>query len=282
MTGARSSLMALVLDRPVEDVAQVVADARAAGGIDRASPHLSDGATAQDVHWGGRMQRAVVRATDDEGTPLLRTEVAIASDGLVDGLSRQAALLAALARVLPGQVRGVRDLSARTDRDATWMTRVAAGVVDAGDGVVTTVGADAGGTGTGGTGTGGADAEHRAGWVLTHGAARFGVPDLELYGVPPGASGSAVAVLERVAAQLVEGGLSAPLTLADGTPLRLVPVLEVWPAMPASWPGLGRAGVDRGPGLDGPRATLSVLHTPRFGRHRLDLDGVRDRLAPHQ
>lgn len=272
MTEARPSVMALVLDRPVEDVAQVASDARAAGGIDRTSPHLSNGAIAQDVHWGGRMQRAVVRATDDDGTPLLRTEVAIASDGLVDGLARQAALLAALARALPGRVRGVRDLSARVDRDATWMTRVAAGVVDASDAVVTTVGAEAGGAGAG----------RPAGWVLTHGAARFGVPDLELYGVPAGASASAVEVLERVAAQLVVGGLSAPLSLADGTPLRLVPVLEVWSTMPASWPGLGRAGVDRGPGLDGPRATLSVLHKPRFGRHRLDLEGVRDRLSPHQ
>lgn len=270
MSGARSSMMALILDRPVEDVAEVVAAARAAGGIDRASVHLSDGALAQDVHWGGRMQRAVVRALDDDGTALLRTEVAIAADGMVEGLSRQAALLAALARVLPGRVRGVRDLSARTDRDEVWMTRVAAGVVDASDGVVTVVGADA------------ARPEHPVGWVLTHGAARFAVPDLELYGVPPDATAAAVGALERVGGQLVAGGLEAPLTLLDGTALRLVPVLEVWSAMPAAWPGYGRAGVDRGPGLDGPRATLSVLRRPRFGKHRLDLEGVRDRLASHR
>lgn len=270
MTGARPSLMALVLDRPVEDVAKVVMAARAAGGIDRASAHLADGTLAQDVHWGGRMQRAVVRALDDDGAPVLRTEVAIAADGLIEGLSRQAALLAALMRVLPGQVRGVRDLSARTDRDVVWLTRVAAGVVGATDGIVTVVGADA------------IREEHSAGWVLTHGAARFGVPDLELYGVPVGATAAAADVLERVAAQLVAGGLDAPLSLSDGTLLRLVPVLEVWPAMPAAWPGLGQAGVDRGPGLDGPRATLSVRHRPRLGRHRLDLDGVRDQLAPHQ
>jgi hypothetical protein len=270
MSGARPSQMALVLDRPVEDVAEVVAAARAAGGIDRASAHRSDGTLAQDVHWGGRMQRAVVRAIDDEGTSLLRTEVVIASDGLLDGLSRQAALLLALARVLPGRVRGIRDLSARTERDEVWLTRVAAGVLETGDAVVTVVGADA------------TDGAHPAGWVLTHGAARFAVPDLELYGVPAGATAAAVDVLARVAGQLVAGGLDASLSLPDRTPLRLVPVLEVWPAMPATWPGLGRAGVDRGPGLDGPRATLSVLHRARFGRYRLDLEGVRERLVPHQ
>jgi hypothetical protein len=104
----------------------------------------------------------------------------------------------------------------------------------------------------------------------------------KLYGVPAGATEAAVAVLDRVVGQLVAGGLDAPLALPDGTPLRLVPVLEVWPGLPASWPGLGRAGVDRGPGLDGPRATLSVLRRPRLGRHRLDLEGVRDSLVPRQ
>ena len=146
------------------------------------------------------------------------------------------------------------------------MTRVSAGVVEVGDTVVSIVGAQA----------------PPSGWVLTHGAARFGVPDLELYGVPAGAEEPAVAVLDRVAGQLVAGGLDAPLSLPDGTPLRLVPVLEVWPGLPASWPGLGRAGVDRGPGLDGPRATLSVFRRPRLGRHRLDLEGVRDRLVPRK
>ena len=266
MSGARPSLLALILDRPVEDVAEVVAAARAAGGIDRASAHRADGTLAQDVHWGGRMQRAVVRAIDEAGTPLLRTEVAIASDGLAEGLSRQVALLAALAQALPGRVRRVRDLSARVDRDEAWMTRVSAGVVEVGDAVVSIIGAQA----------------PPAGWVLTHGAARFGVPDLELYGVPAGAAEAAVVVLDRVAGQLVAGGLDAPLSLPDGTPLRLVPVLEVWPGLPAAWPGLGRAGVDRGPGLDGPRATLSVLRRPRLGRHRLDLEGVRDRLVPRK
>jgi hypothetical protein len=71
---------------------------------------------------------------------LLRVEAAVAGDGLVEGLSRQAALLAALARALPGRVRGVRDLSARTERDEEWLTRLAAGAVHAADAVVTVVG----------------------------------------------------------------------------------------------------------------------------------------------
>jgi len=270
MTGARPSSIALVLDRPVEDVGSVVAEARAAGGIDRASAHLGDGSSAQDVHWGGRMQRAVVRAVEEDGVPMLRTDVALAGDGLIEGMSRQAALLAALARVLAGRVRGVRDLSARTDRDEVWLTRLAAGIVDPGDAVVVEVGADPG------------DGRGVVGWVLTHGAARLGVPDLELYGIPAPAMGAAQGALVRVAGQLAAGGLAAPLSLADGTPVRLVPVLEVWSTLPASWPGLGRAGVDRGPGLDGPRATLSVLHRARFGRHRLDLEGLRERLATQQ
>jgi hypothetical protein len=274
MTGARPSLIALVLDRPVDDLREVIAAARTAGAIDRSSPHHGDGAVAQDVHWGGRMQRALVRASEEDGVPLLETELSIASDGLVEGLSRQAALLAGLARAIPGRVRGVRDRSARTDRDEVWMTRVAAGVVEPGDAIRTEVGADPAGD----------DMTRRAsvGWVLTHGAARLGVPDLELYGIAPADLDVARDALERVAGQLAVGGLGAALSLADGTPIRLVPVLEVWSTLPAAWPGLGRAGVDRGPGLDGPRATLSVLHRARFGRHRLDLEGVRDHLRGHE
>jgi hypothetical protein len=274
MDGTRPSMLALVLDGPVEDVAALVAQVRADGGIDRASAHSGDGRLAQDVHWGGRLQRAVVRCVEEDGAWLLRSDVMITADGLVEGLSRQAALLTALARALPGRVRGVRDLSARTDRDEVWLTRVAAGVVDAADGVVTTVAAAPSEEGSVG--------RPEVGWVLTHGAARFGVPDLELYGVPPGGVDVARAVLERIAGQLTSDGLAAPLSLPDGTPVRLVPVLEVWPSLPAAWPGTGRAGVDRGPGLDGPRATLSVLHRARFGRHRLDLEGVRERLAAAQ
>ena len=271
MNAARSSLIALLLDRPIDDVGAVVTEARTAGGIDRASAHLGDGTVAQDVHWGGRMQRAVVRAVEEDGRPMLRTEISIDGDGLIEGLSRQGALLAALARVLPGRVVGVRDLSSRTERDEVWLTRLAAGVVDPSDAVAVVDGAD--------PGSDGAARRAALGWVLTHGAARLGVPDLELYGVGPAAMPAARSALTRVAGQLAAGGLAAPLSLEDGTPVRLVPVLEAWSGLPAHWPGLGRAGEDRGPGLDGPRATLSVLHRARFGRHRLDLEGVRERLV---
>jgi hypothetical protein len=271
MNGSRPSVIGLVLDAPVDDVGALVKAVRAAGGIDRASANHGDGTEAQDVHWGGRMQRAVVRAVDDDLGPMLRTEASIAGDGLVEGISRQAALLVALARALPERVRGVRDLSARVDRDLVWLTRLAAGVVEPDDAVVTATGAE---PGAGGRST--------PGWVLTNGAARLGVPDLELYGVPEGCSASAHRMLAHVAGQLAAGGLGAPLALEDGTRVRAVPILEVWPTLPGGWPGLGRAGLDRGPGLDGPRATLSVLHRARFGRHRLDLDGVRDRLTPQE
>jgi hypothetical protein len=265
-SGGRRSRIALVLDRPVDDVGEVAAAARAAGGIDRATARSGDGRVAQDVAWGGRMQRAVVHATEEGGAPALVSEADIVADGLVEGLSRHAALVAALIVALPGRVRGIRDLSARTVRDEDWVARVATGRVAASDGVHAVVGAAA-------------EGRRDVGWVLTHGAARFGLPDLELYGIAAGSEPSAIAALEHVAAQLLRGGIGADLSLPDATPLRLVPVLEVWPGLPAGWPGTGRAGVDRGPGLDGPRATLSLLHRPRFGRYRLDLDGVRERLS---
>jgi len=266
MSGGRRSRIALMLDRPVDDVGAVVAIARAAGGIDRATPRSGDGSAAQEVAWGGRLQRAVVHAAEADGAPALVTEVDLVADGLVEGLTRHAALVAALSEALPGRVRGIRDLSARATRDEAWLARVASGRVAATDGVRAIVGAPA-------------EGPRGAGWVLTHGAARFGLPDLELYGIASGSGPAATAVLEHVAAQLLRGGIGADLSLPDATPLRLVPVLEVWPGLPAGWPGTGRAGVDRGPGLDGPRATLSVLHRPRFGRYRLDLDGVRERLT---
>lgn len=277
MSGARPSTIGLVLDRPVEDVGALVAEVRVAGGIDRAAPHVGDGSVAQEVHWGGRMQRAVVRAVEVDGVPLLRTDVPIAGDGLVEGLARQGALLAALARALRGRVRGVRDLSARVVRDEDWLARIATGAVGPSDAVAVRVGdpSDI-------VGSTARPSQAAVAWVLTHGAARLGVPDLELYGVPPAATGAACEELAHVAGLLAVGGLGSPLALTDGTPVRLVPVLEVWSGLPASWPGPGRAGVDRGPGLDGPRATLSVLHRPRLGRHRLDLGGVRDRLARRQ
>jgi len=266
MSGGRRSRIALVLDRPVEDVGAVVAVARASGGIDRASPRSGDGSVAQEVAWGGRLQRAVVHATEEDGAPALVTEVHLVADGLIEGLTRHAALVATLSDALSGRVREIRDLSARTVRDEGWLARVASGRVAASDGVHAIVGASA-------------DGPRGAGWVLTHGAARFGLPDLELYGIAAGSEPVATAVLQHVAEQLLRGGIGAALSLPDATPLRLVPVLEVWPGLPAGWPGSGRAGVDRGPGLDGPRATLSVLHRPRFGRYRLDLEGVRERLT---
>jgi hypothetical protein len=268
MSGGRRSRIALVVDRPVDDVGEVVATARVTGGIDRASPRSSDGREAQEVAWGGRLQRALVHATIEDGDPAIVAEVDLVADGLVEGLARHAALVVALFDALPGRVREIRDLSARTVRDEAWMTRVAQGDVQATDGVHAVVAEPPVG--------------REPGWVLTHGAARFGVPDLELYGVAAGTERAAVVVLEHVIARLLRDGIGAPIVLPDATPVRLVPVLEVWPGLPASWPGTGRAGVDRGPGLDGPRATLSVLHRPRFGRYRLDLDGVRERLADQQ
>ncbi len=257
------SQIALLLDDPVEDVEVVVRAAARTGDLDRAGAVRGEGHLAQEVQWGGRMQKAVVRAlTDDaDDRPLLRTETYLGEDGLVGGLQRQAKLLQALARQLTGRVEGVRDLAARTDRDTAWMHRVAIGAVEHDDGIVTAV-----------------DGEGTR-WVRTHGAARFGVPDLELYGCNRAQAAAAPQVLAHVHQQLLSRGLKAELTLPDATPVYLVPVLEAWQEVPLDWPGVGRAGRDRGPGLDGPRASLSVLHKPRLGRYRKDLEGVLDRLT---
>lgn len=253
-----TSLAALVLDAPVDDVGTVVADARAVGDIDRAAPVRGEGTVVQEVHWGGRMQKAVVRrmTDEDDGAFLLRTETYVGSDGLTHGMQRQAKLLQALSRQLKGRVTGVRDLSARTERDQAWMNRIAIGAVELDDAIVPF---------TQGEGVR---------WVFTHGAARFDVPDLELYGLNRDQVDAAHAVVAHVHEQVVRQGLKANLTLPDGTPVYLVPVLEAWQHVPFDWPGVGRAGQERGPGLDGPRATLSVLHPPRFGRYKKDLEGV--------
>jgi hypothetical protein len=258
-----TSRIALVLDAPVEDVGALVHGARQAGDIDRASAVQGDGARAQEVHWGGRMQRAVVRAVDDErdGAPLVRTETYIGGDGVVEGMRRQASLLQALTRQLRGRVRAVRDLSAMTDRDEAWVNRLAIGAVETDDAVVTA---------SEGEGTW---------WVRTHGAARFDVPDLELYGLPRVKVPAAEEALGHVHEQLLRGGLRTDLSLPDGTPVYLVPVLQAWQLVPLDWPGVGKAGHDRGEGLDGPRATLSVRHRPRLGRYKKDLRGVVDALA---
>ena len=258
-----TSQIALVLDRPVEDVGELVQAAGRTGDLDRASAVRDEGHLAQEVQWGGRMQKAVVRSLRDEvdERPLLRTETYLGEDGLAGGMQRQAKLLQALARQLKGRVEGVRDHSARTERDAAWMNRVAIGAVQHADAIVTVV-----------------DGEGTR-WVRTHGAARFGVPDLELYGCNRSQAAAAPEVLGHVHEQLLTRGLKADLTLPDGTPVYLVPVLEAWQEVPLDWPGVGRAGRTRGPGLDGPRASLSVLHKPRLGRYRKDLEGVLDRLA---
>lgn len=257
-----TSRIALVLDRPVDDVGAVVQAARQAGDIDRAAPVRGEGEVAQEVHWGGRMQKAVLRQVVDEAddVPLLRSEAYIGSDGLSNGMRRQAQLLQALGRRLRGRVVGVRDLSAEADRDEAWLNRVAIGSVTRDDAIAVV----AEGEGTW--------------WVRTHGAARFDVPDLELYGLNRAQLPAAEVALGHVHDQLLDHGLKASLSLPGGTAVYLVPVLEGWQHVPLDWPGVGKAGMDRGPGLDGPRATLSVLHPPRLGRYRKDLQGVLDTL----
>lgn len=251
-----TSRIALVVDGEV-DVGAVVQAAGQQGDIDRAAP-VRDASEAQEVHWGGRMQKAVVRrVVDDEtGEHLVRTETYVGDQGVEQGMARQAKLLQALARQLRGRVRGVRDLSARVDRDEAWMNRVAIGAVEVHDAITV----------------------HREGegthWLYTHGAARFDVPDLELYGLARAQLPAAEAAVRAIHDQLLRRGLKAQLQLPTGEAVHLVPVLEAWGSLEFQWPGVGRAGQDRGPGLDGPRATLSITHKPRFGRYRKDLVGV--------
>lgn len=257
-----TSQIALRLDAPVDDVGEVVKAAGKVGDLDRAAPVRAEGAVAQEVHWGGRMQKAVVRQVHDEtdGAALLRTEAYIGDDGLRGGMQRQAQLLQALNRQLRGRVQAVRDLSAQTERDLAWLNRTAIGAVEFDDAVATF--ADGEGTW----------------WVRTHGAARLDIPDLELYGLARAQILAAETLLSHVHQQLLRGGLTVELTAPDGTPLFLVPVLEAWQHVPLDWPGVGRAGKDRGLGLDGPRASLSIKHRPRFNRYKRDLQGVVRRL----
>ncbi|MEX1162089.1 MAG: hypothetical protein WEB03_00770 [Nitriliruptor sp.] len=261
MVDKYTSRIALVLDAPVEDLAAVISAAGRAKDIDRGSPVRGADGAAFEVHWGGRMQKAVVRAlTDDDGRALLRAETYIGGDGLVEGMRRQCQLLQGLSRHLRGRVRGVSDVSAVAERDEAWMNRCAVGAVTIDDAIV--VRAEGEGTW----------------WVRTHGLARFDVPDLELYGLSRAQVPGAEAAIRHVLDQLLRGGIRADLSLPDGTSLYLVPVLEAWTHVPLDWPGVGRAGQDRGPGLDGPRASLSVLKPPRLGRYKKDLAGVIDRL----
>jgi hypothetical protein len=257
MADRYTSQIALVLDGPVPSVEDVVLDAGRAGDIDRGAAVRGDGAEAMEVHWGGRMQKAVVRRlVDTDDAHLLRTEAYIGDQGLKEGMRRQALLLQALARQLRGRVTAVRDLSAMTERDEAWMNRLTVGAVQQDDAIVHAV-----------------DGEGTR-WLHTHGAARLDAPDLELYGLRADQVDEAGAVLRSVHQQLLTGGLKADLALPSGEPVYLVPVLEAWQHLNLDWPGVGRAGEDRGPGLDGPRATLSLMHKPRFGRYRTDVDGV--------
>ena len=270
MADRYTSRISLKLSEPLPDVGELVRDAGKAKDLDRASPVADQGRVAQEVHWGGRMQKAVVRQLEeDDGTALLRTETYIGTDGITTGLQRQAKLLQGLSRHVRGRegsrtgriaITGVYDHAAMTERDEAWMNRVAVGSISRADAIVTRV--DAQGTL----------------WVRTHGAARFDIPDLELYGLKQAQVPAGEAALEHVHEQLLDGGLGADLTLPDGTPIYLLPVRDAWQQLPLDWPGIGRAGQNRGEGLDGPRASLSVRHKPRFGRYKKDLQGVIDRL----
>ena len=257
-----TSQIALVLEGPVGSVEAVVQAAGQTGDIDRGSPVRGAGEDAMEVHWGGRMQKAVVRRVVDQrdGAALLRTETYIGDQGLKEGMKRQAVLLQAVARQLRGHVRGVRDLSAMTDRDEAWMNRLAIGAVELDDAIVVR------------------DAGEGTHWVHTFGAARLDVPDLELYGVRRAQVPAAEEALRHVHEQLLRKGLKAELELPGGEPIFLVPVPEAWQEVNPDWPGVGRAGQDRGPGLDGPRATLSLMHKRRFGRYKHDYQGVLDTL----
>lgn len=259
MADKYTSQMALLLDAPLEDVEPIVRKAIEHGDIDRAGPVRGEGSEAQEVHWGGRMQRAVVRRVDSD-RPLLRVEAYIGGEGVSAGMRRQAQLLQALARQLRGRITGVIDLATGVEHDEAWLARTAIGGAELGDAIAVR---------TEGVGT------H---WVRTHGAARFDVPDLELYGLPAGAVAAAEAALPDVVGQLLAGGLGADLSLPSGEPVYLVPVTEAWGHLPLDWPGIGRAGTDRGEGLDGPRATLSIRHRPRLGRYRRDFKGVIEAL----
>lgn len=255
-----TSLIALVVDRPVVDVGAVVTAARRFGAIDRNAP-VGDPADAQEVLWGGRMQKAVVRTVEGaDGAPLVRAETYVGAEGPRRGMRRHAELLLALARALEQRVVAVRDLSAASEHPPDWLERIAGGDVEVSDAIAV----HAEGQGT-----------H---WVHSHGAARFDLPDLELYGVDRSLIAPAERLIRHVHEQLLRSGLRAPLQLPDGTAIYLVPVLEAWSRLPLDWPGVGRAGQPR-EGHEGPRATVSILHKRRFGRYRKDLRGVVQRLS---
>lgn len=259
MADRYTSQLALVLDQPPAAVDELVKRASAAGDVDRGTPLRGEGAEAMEVNWGGRMQRAVVRRLTEDDRHLLRVEAYVGDGGPAEGIKRQVVLLQGLARHAAG-VTGVMDLDARIEHDLAWLNRTAV----AGGDVRELIAHEVDGTGVR--------------WLHTHGAARFDVPDLELYGLSAGQVEPASVAVRHVHDQLLSGGLKAELSLPSGEPVYLVPVLDAWQHCVLDWPGVGRAGQDRGPGLDGPRATLSLLHKPRFGRFKTDQEGVREAL----
>jgi hypothetical protein len=252
-----TSQIALVLERPAGPVDALVKRAGATGDVDRGTPVRGQGAEAMEVNWGGRMQRAVIRRVTEGDRHLLRTEAYVGDGGPKDGIKRQVLLLQGLARHVDGVV-GVADLEARVEHDLAWLNRVAVTGAPLDD----LIAHELDGLGVR--------------WLHTHGAARFDVPDLELYGLSAGQADAASAALRHVHRQLLDAGLQSELSLPSGEAVYLVPVLEAWKHCDLDWPGVGRAGQDRGPGLDGPRATLSLLHQPRFGRYKVDLEGLRE------
>ena len=259
MADRYTSRLALALAAPAGSVDDLVQRAVAGGDVDRGTPVRGEGAEAMEVNWGGRMQRAVVRRVEEDGRHLLRVEAYVGDGGPKEGVRRQAVLLQGLARHVD-DVTGVVDLDASVEHDVAWLNRTAVAGGDVRDLIAHAV-----------DGTG-------VRWLHTHGAARFDVPDLELYGLSAGQVEAGSAALRHVHDHLLAGGLTAELALPSGEPVYLVPVLDAWQHCELEWPGVGRAGQDRGPGLDGPRATLSLLHKPRFGRYRVDLEGVREAL----
>lgn len=261
MADKYTSKMALVVASPPTDLLELLNRAAAQKAVDRATPVAGSDGEACEVNWGGRLQRAVVRVVSDGGVAMIRVEAYIGQDGFPAGFARQAQLLAGIATQLD-TVESVRDLAAHATHDVAWLQRVAGGVVEFADAISINV-----------DGTG-------VRWAYTHGAARFGIPDLELYGLTRDEVAPGCDVLPHVQQQLIARGIASDLRLPTGEPVYLVPVRDAWMKLSLDWPGIGRAGQVRGVGLDGPRATLSLLHPKRLGRYRQDFAGVRRTLTP--
>lgn len=260
MADKYTSKMALIVPAPPADLQQILTAAVDAKALDRVTPVSGSDGQACEVAWGGRMQRAVVRVVSEADESLIRVEAYIGQDGFPAGFTRQAQLLEAIAAQLDTVV-GVTDQAAQAAHDRAWLGRIAAGESELADAITTMV-----------DGTG-------VRWAFTHGAARFGVPDLELYGLTRDEVEPACDVLRHIHQQLIDRGITTGLSLPSGEPVYLVPVRDAWMKLSLDWPGIGRAGQVRGVGLDGPRATLSLLHPKRLGRFRQDFTGVRRTLT---